>query len=273
MEAVFIVFMSLVSVICLFAVLMILKDMLEDMRAARERRMKELDAQLKERQQQIYLQTLPVVAPTTAVPAPVQESAPAPQTIASAVEPAPVAIPVVEEKVEVPVVEEPIAEEPAVIEEPIAEEVQEDDDSVKFSAGGVKQTLDDKYLALSQEAKGYYDEIVKCANNVENVKRFKNARYEEYKVGNSRIVRLLIKRETVIAEFILQNSDFKSYVSENKVAIRPAPTVLKITNSEMLKTACDSIEIVVKQIEAEKEAKRLEMLERRRERRRAKASE
>lgn len=265
MEAVFIVFMSLVSVICLFAVLMILKDMLEDMRAARERRMKELDAQLKERQQQIYLQTLPVVAPTTVVPAPVQESAPAPQTIAPAVEPAPVELPVAEEKAEEPVIEEPTVEEPAV------EEVQEDS-SVKFSADGVKQTLDDKYLALSQEAKGYYDEIVKCANNVENVKRFKNARYEEYKVGNSRIVRLLIKRETVIAEFILQNNDFKSYVSENKVAIRPAPTVLKITNSEMLKTACDSIEIVVKQIEAEKEAKRLEMLERRRERRRAKAN-
>lgn len=265
MEAVFIVFMSLVSVICLFAVLMILKDMLEDMRAARERRMKELDAQLKERQQQIYLQTLPVVAPTTVVPASVQESAPAPQTIAPAVEPAPVELPVAEEKAEEPVIEEPTVEEPAV------EEVQEDS-SVKFSADGVKQTLDDKYLALSQEAKGYYDEIVKCANNVENVKRFKNARYEEYKVGNSRIVRLLIKRETVIAEFILQNNDFKSYVSENKVAIRPAPTVLKITNSEMLKTACDSIEIVVKQIEAEKEAKRLEMLERRRERRRAKAN-
>jgi hypothetical protein len=41
----------------------------------------------------------------------------------------------------------------------------------------------------------------------------------------------------------------------------------------MLKTACDSVAIVVKQIEAEKEAKRLEMLERRRERRRAKSAE
>ena len=236
METVFIVFMSLVSVICLFAVLVILKVMLEDMRVARERQMKELDAQLKEHQQQINLQTLPAVAPI----APVEEA------------PVVATQPVVEEKVE---------------------EVSVEDDSVKFSAEGVKQTLDDKYIALSQEAKGYYDEIVKCANGVEGVKRFKNARYEEYKVGNSRIVRLLIKRETVIAEFILQNSDFKSYVSENKVAIRPAPTVLKITNSDMLKTACDSIEIVVKQIEAEKEAKRLEMLERRRERRRAKASE
>ena len=130
-----------------------------------------------------------------------------------------------------------------------------------------------KKAKINEEAKGYYDEIVKRANGVEGVKRFKNARYEEYKVGNSRIVRLLIKRETVIAEFILQNNDFKSYVSENKVAIRPAPTVLKITNTDMLKTACDSIDIVVKQIEAEKEAKRLEMLERRRERRRAKAGE
>ena len=267
MEAIFIVFMSLVSVICLFAVLMIIKDMLEDMRAARERRMKELDAQLKERQQQIYLQTLPVVAPTV-----VPTSANAePATAPASVEPATVSEPVVEKVA--PVVEEKVEEVvPAPAQEEIAEEI-EDGDAVKFSAGGVKQTLDDKYLALNQEAKGYYDEIVKRANSIESVKRFKNARYEEYKVGNSRIVRLLIKRETVIAEFILQNNDFKSYVSENKVAIRPAPTVLKITNSEMLKTACDSIEIVVKQIEAEKEAKRLEMLERRRERRRAKAGE
>ena len=263
MEAVFIVFMSLVSVICLFAILMILKDMLEDMRAARERRMKELDAQLKERQQQLYLQTLPVIAPSVAaqVAAPAPAPAPAAEPV-QAIAPAPV----VEEKVE----EAPVVEEAPAVEE-VAEEVA--DDAVSFSAGGVKQTLDDKYLALSQEAKGYYDEIVKCANNVEGVKRFKNARYEEYKVGNSRIVRLLIKRETVIAEFIIQNSDFKSYVSENKVAVRPAPTVLKITNADMLKTACDSVAIVVKQIEAEKEAKRLEMLERRRERRRAKSAE
>lgn len=147
---------------------------------------------------------------------------------------------------------------------------EKEDDAVSFAAEGVKQTLDDKYGALDNDSKGYYDEIVRCASDVEGVKKFRNSRYEEYKVGNSRIVRLLIKRDTVICEFILQNSDFKDYVAQNKVAIRPAPTVLKITSAEMLKTACDSIAIVVKQIEAEKEAKRLEMLERRRERRRLK---
>ena len=57
---------------------------------------------------------------------------------------------------------------------------------------------------------------------VEDSKRYKNANYEEYKVGKSRLVRLKIKRDTLICELVIPNIDFKNYVSENKVEVKQA---------------------------------------------------
>ncbi|MFR6640977.1 MAG: hypothetical protein ACLUSP_06350 [Christensenellales bacterium] len=66
-----------------------------------------------------------------------------------------------------------------------------DGNAVVFAAAK-HETLDDKYAELTPELKKYYDEIVVYAASVEKSKRIKNARYEEYKVGSNRIVRLTI---------------------------------------------------------------------------------
>lgn len=169
--------------------------------------------------------------------------------------------------------------EKTVISEPVATPVVEQkreenvavatDDTVTFSSEKTL-TIDDKYVELSDEQKKYYDEIVAYAVGIEGARRFKNIRYEEYKVGKNRLVRMLVKRGITVCEFILPNNDFKNYVSENKLKIKSAPTVLKIVDAETVKIAKDSIDIAKKAIEEEKEFKRQQSKERRKQARQAK---
>lgn len=143
------------------------------------------------------------------------------------------------------------------------------ENAVTFEADKT-QTIDDKYKALPKKERKFYDEIVNYATQVEGVKRFKNTRYEEYKVGKSRLVRMLIKRDIITCEFILPNNDFKYYVNENKINVKQAATVLKIVDEAAVKVAKDSIDIAVKAIQEEKELKKEQAKEKRRLARQAK---
>ena len=170
--------------------------------------------------------------------------------MAAPVAPVPVAEPVVEEPAVTAVVE-------PVVEEPVAEEKEEEivDGAVTFSADkGL--TLDDKYNDLDSASKKRYDEIIKYASAVEGSKRFKNLRYEEYKIGSLRIVRMLIKRGVIVCEFMMQNANFKSYVSENKISVKQSATVIKVTDNETVQVIKDTIDIVVKAIAEEREFKK-----------------
>ena len=161
---------------------------------------------------------------------------------------------------------EPVAEPVA---EPAAEEV--DDGTISFSTGQQK-TLDEKYLELPMEQRGWYDEIIKYASAVEGSKRFKNARYEEYKVGKSRIVRLTIKRGIINCEFILHNTDFKNYVNENKISVKQSATTMLVEAAETVDAVKNSIDIVVAAQAAEKEYKKQLARQRRKEAREAAAA-
>ncbi len=141
------------------------------------------------------------------------------------------------------------------------------DGKVAFSTGS--KTLDEKYLELSAEYKGYYDDVVRFANTVEGSKRYKNAAYEEYKVGKNRLVRLKIRKGTVICEFVIPNLEFKNYISGNKVAVKQAPATIKVTDEASLAAVKDSIGIAVKAIEEEKAYKKEQAKLRRRQKREA----
>ena len=223
MEILFMVFMVVVSIMALFAVMVVFRDIVKEILDSRRER----DA------------ARMAAAPVAAQPV--------------------VAEPVIEEPVAEPVVEEPVAEPVA---EPEAPAEEEDDGTIKFSAGQ-QQTLEEKYLALSPEARGWYDEIIRHASMVEGSKRFKNTRYEEYKLGNSRLVRMLIKRGVIHCEFILHNPDFKNYVNENKISVRQSATTMRIDNRETVDAAKNSIDIVVAAIAEEKEYKKQLARERR----------
>lgn len=196
----------------------------------------------------------------TATPVVVYQPAPAPQQTEE---------PEVEEPKEEPAKEEPATEETAVTEE-VAEEA-EDDGVVNFATG--TKTLDEKYLELTPEFKGYYDEIVRFANTVEGSKRYKNANYEEYKVGKNRLVRLKIKRETVICELVIPNLAFKNYVSENRVEVKQAPATIKVVDDATLSAVKDSMQIAINAIEEERAYKKEQAKLRRRQKRTAESTE
>lgn len=196
----------------------------------------------------------------TATPVAVYQPAPAPQQTEE---------PEVEEPKEEPAKEESATEETAVTEE-VAEEA-EDDGVVNFATG--TKTLDEKYLELTPEFKGYYDEIVRFANTVEGSKRYKNANYEEYKVGKNRLVRLKIKRETVICELVIPNLAFKNYVSENRVEVKQAPATIKVVDDATLSAVKDSMQIAINAIEEERAYKKEQAKLRRRQKRAAESTE
>ena len=267
MEILFMVFMVIVSIMALFAVMVVFRDIVQEVLISRKEREK-LDRILQELQEK---DNTPAPAPAPAVaPAPVAEPAPVVEEPVSEELPAEEepAAPVVEEAPVEEVAEAPAAEEPA----PAAEEaVVDDEGKISFSTGR-QQTLEEKYLALSSEQKGWYDEIIKYASAVEGSKRFYNARYEEYKVGKNRLVRLIIKRGVINCEFILHNSDFNNYVSENKITVKQAPTTILVEEAATVDAVKSSIDIVVAQIAEEKEYKKQRAKEKRREARAAAAA-
>lgn len=152
----------------------------------------------------------------------------------------------------------------------VAMEIEPKSENAVSFAADKTQTIDDKYEELAKKERKFYDEIVNYASSVVGSRRFKNTRYEEYKVGKSRLVRMLIKRGIITCEFILPNNDFKYYVNENKINVKQAATVLKILDEASVKIAKDSIDIAVKAIEQEKELKKEQAKERRRLARKAK---
>ena len=238
MDIVITVFMAFACIISAFAMLIVVRDILKEW--AMQRKELREDAKAK-----AAAKAAPVVEEE---PAPVQEEV----------------APVVVEEQPAPVVEEAPAEEIAV-----AEEVPEEDKGIVFSKA--TQTLEEKYLELPAKLRGYYDEIVKYATMMEGSKRFKNARYEEYKVGNTRLVRLLIKRGVITCELIVPNNSFKSYVSENKLSVKIAPTVIKVLDETTVQAVKDSIDIVVQTAAEERELKKQLAKERRKKSRQEKS--
>lgn len=225
MEILFMVFMVVVSIMALFAVTVVFIDIVKEMLSARKGRDSAVQPVYQPVQQPVC-QPERTVAVSAAIPA------------ASAVEDA------------------PIATEPCEAEQASnGADGEAEDGTISFSKGQ-QQTLEEKYIALSSEQKSWYDEIIKYATSVEGSKRVKNLRYEEYKVGNSRLVRMLIKRGIIHCEFVLHNSDFKNYVNENKINVRQSATTMLIESAATVQAAKNSIDIVVAAITEEKEYKK-----------------
>lgn len=147
-----------------------------------------------------------------------------------------------------------VTEQPPASDEAEAPDEEAENGAVMFSAE--TQSLDEKYSELSLEYKGYYDEIVRSATELEGSKQYKNAAYEEYRMGKSRFVRLKIKRGVIICELFIPNLAFKSYISDNKVSVKQAPAIIRVVDEAALNAAKDSIGIAVKAIEEERAYKK-----------------
>ncbi len=271
MEILFMVFMVVVSIMALFAVMVVFRDVVSEVLVSRRER-ERADRSIIQHAERIIAEAeaKAAEAKAKAEAEPVKEDAS--RAIPTMVVEAPAAV---AEPVAAPVVpEEPEVDETAAKKAESDDEAEDESDEGKISfALGQQQTLDEKYLALSAEQRGWYDAIIKYASAVEGSKRVKNARYEEYKVGKNRIVRLLIKRGVINCEFMLHNSDFKNYVNENKIAVKQSATTMLVETAATVAAVKNSIDIVVAVIAEEKEYKKQLARERRKAARTAKALE
>ncbi len=262
MEILFMVFMVVVSIMALFAVMVVFRDIVQEVLASRRERDKQ-SADILAHAERIIAEAearTAASATTTTEAVPVTTEAAATETVAEETV-------TIEEVTEEPVVTETDAEtvtETASEETTEATEEETDTEGTISFSMGQQQTLEEKYLALPLEQRRWYDEIIKCASAVEGSKRFKNARYEEYKVGKNRLVRLLIKRGIIHCEFILHNSDFKNYISENKISVRQSATTMLVESAATVDAVKNSIDIVVAAIAEEREYKKKLARERRR---------
>ena len=81
-------------------------------------------------------------------------------------------------------------------------------------------------------------------------------------------MRLQIKKSGIVCEVMLVNSDFRNYMTDNKVRIKQAPTVIKISDESSVELVKNGIDIAVRGVEEEREYKRQLRNERRRNSRR-----
>ncbi|MBR2460654.1 MAG: hypothetical protein IKB34_05450 [Clostridia bacterium] len=241
LQAVVVVFMLFLCSLCLFAVVVIVRDMIYENAKTRRARARE------DRDYERVLKALE-----------------------EATDKAPEAIPVVAQPV---VVEAPeptvvVVEAPAAPAEeaPVEEEPAEDDGAVVFSANTL--TMEEKYATLSSEFKRYFDEIIKHALSKEGVKESKHNSSYDYKIGAYRVVRMMIKRGEIVCEFHFIDRDIIDYANASNVKMKQSATTIKVLEASAVGVAKDGIDLVCTQIAEDKEYKKELAREKRKEKRR-----
>jgi hypothetical protein len=233
LQAVVIIFMLFLCALCLFAVVVIARDIIRESAMSKKDADDQKSAEVKEPVQV-------VVQPVLSTVEQVQ--------------------PVVEETPVAPIVEEP----QVAVEEVAMAETSDSVSGVVFSK--VSLTMAEKYAALSSEHKRYFDQIVKYALSKEGVTEAKYNSAYDYKIGTYRVVRMTIKRGEIVCEFNFIDRDFKNYASEASVKVKSAATTVKVTEKLAVGVVKDGIDLVVTQIAADKEYKKQLARERRKER-------
>lgn len=257
LQTVIIVFMLFLCSLCLFAVLVIARDMIAESTAKRRKDFEPEDP--KQPKEQIIkevtvIKEVPVKTETVVVEAPVTEVAPPVEEK----KPEPVSEPVIEEVPEIIVAEESVL-------------APDDPNAVKFSTNQL--TMEEKYAMLSKEYKGYFDEIARHAMSKEGTKVNMSKNYYDYKVGLTRLVRMSIKRGEIVCEFIFIDRDFKNYASKADLKIKSTGSTIKVTEPAAVGVAKDGIDLVFTQLEEEREYKKQQAREKRRAKRQAENSE
>ena len=238
LQTVIVVFMAFLCALCLFAVVVIVRDIISE--NASTKRSRERNRMLEEA---ILREQMLAVKP--------KEEAP-----------------VVSEPVSVqpqPAIVEPIKEEVAVtVEEPTS--VEEADNAVVFQTKAM--TMQEKYDALTSEFKGYFNRIVKYVSSKEGVKEFKFNSAYDYKIGSYRVLRLSIKRGEIVCEFVFIDRDLRDYVNTSNIKMKQSATAVRVLEASAVGVIKDGIDRVCAQIAEDKEFKKEQARERRREKRR-----
>lgn len=168
---------------------------------------------------------------------------------------------ILEEESEANASESPVEEESQNTESSIADAEGIDpsqENAVVFVSQG--QSLEDAFQSLSREQKDFYERLRSYALEKTGATSNKTQNYETVRVGRKNIVKFFIKRNTTVAAFSLEHPLLKLYkkqsVEDEGDAIKIKPTEVFVSNVAAFKAAKDMIDIVVRQIDLEKEEAR-----------------
>ncbi len=192
-------------------------------------------------------------------------------------EPAPIEEEPIEEVVEEPapiveeVVEEPIEE---TVEEPI-EEVQEDGETGDFAEITTllipKKSHAEKYEELNKTNKRYYDSIMAYAEKLEGCHRQPSANADSVFYGRTCIVKTQIKQGKVVCNFSMIDASMKRMLKGEKAGgVKEKFTSVRVTSTDSLHIARQSVDFAYKMAIEEKEFKHQQQLQKRRDARKAK---
>ena len=145
----------------------------------------------------------------------------------------------------------------------VAIPLDEYEGQIRFSADP-KLSHKEKYRALDSVSRAWYDEIANYARAIDDIKSVITNGYEDFKLYAKKVIRFRIKKGTVICEFVIANTNFSRYISENKMSVKQAATSFKILEASDVGAAKDSIDIAVRTIREEKEEAKRRERERRR---------
>lgn len=167
---------------------------------------------------------------------------------------------------EEPTVSETASESAAAVAVPVGQGQQ----AIVFSTNHV--THWEKYAMLTAENKARYDLVARHVRKVDGIKNINKDSHEEFRLFGKRIVRLVIRRGIVNCEFSLTNPEFDRYISDNKVSVKQAQTVIRLNSDRETTAAINIADIAVQAVQKERAEKHAKDLERRREARRRAAS-
>lgn len=245
LQGVIVVFMLFLCTLCLFAVVVIVRDIItETSKTRRERMRAELEWQ---RVQEVLAQPVAPSVPVMATS--VVEEPEAEEKEPSDVMPA--------EESEAEAESEPAAE---------AEAEAEAEGEVTFSRQSL--TVEEKYQTLSDELKGGFDQIIAYVLSKDGVKEIKHPSSYDYKIGAYRVVRVSIKRGEIVCEFSFIDRDIINYANASNVRMKQPATRLRVADAAAVVAAKDGIDLVCTQIAEDKAYKKELAKEKRRERRR-----
>ncbi len=163
-----------------------------------------------------------------------------------------------------PVVQ-PMVEDQGALEELVSKYGEITEDSVMFQATGKEsKTFADKYNNLPEGVRGMYTELSRYILAHEKTKVARSSTAETFKLGTDKIVRVFIRRNVMVLNFMLFNSDLNRFVKEEGIkSIKINPVVLRLETEEDLALAKQTVDITVENIKEEQKYRKLKKKEQR----------
>ena len=183
------------------------------------------------------------------------EDVPAPEPAAEAAAPAPEAAPVVPMADETAATAAEVAAKEEQLEELVSRYGEITDNSVVFESNkNQKTTFVEKYAALDPESRNRYDEVVAYILAHPDCKKSEASNAVTFKCKTDKIMRAVIKRGTVVLNFMLVNTDLNRFVREEGIKkIKIAPVVVRLESDIDLVLAKQTVDITLDNIHEEQQ--------------------